>query len=96
MCRDNAVVYHDLKAKHLTVKDGMHYGADFSIYEGDADECHSYALVYVKHQDQTINVQSIVRWTRIASAANKKAILALVDCTKASVKYVSIDRRKFT
>ncbi|CDR94376.1 tRNA-intron endonuclease catalytic domain-like superfamily protein [Babesia bigemina] len=108
MCRDNSVVYRDLSAKRLKVKDGMHYGADLVIYEGDPRECHSYALIYVKHDGQEIPAQSVVRWTRVAAAAKKRvrnaklkrfhitsqAILALVDCASATVKYASIDRLK--
>lgn len=96
MCKDNGIVYNDLKAKNLVVRDGMHYGADFAIYEDEVPECHSYALVYVRHQDQSITAKTIVRCTRVAESVKKKAILALVDCENASIKYASFGRLKLT
>ncbi|EKX73936.1 conserved hypothetical protein [Theileria equi strain WA] len=94
MCEDNSLIYENLTSKGLIVKDGMHYGADFSVYEGKPNECHSHCLVFAKHTDDVIPAKSLVRWTRTSAFVNKKAVVAFVNCSERTVRYASIERQK--
>ncbi|XP_953940.1 uncharacterized protein TA05930 [Theileria annulata] len=72
MCHDNSLVYNDLVRKGLIVKDGMNYGATFSIYEDDPEQFHGHGLVFLKHSNEELKISSIIRWNRISTFANKK------------------------
>ncbi|UVC49515.1 hypothetical protein MACK_003353 [Theileria orientalis] len=94
MCEDNSIIYNDLVKKGLVVKDGMHYGATFSIYEDDPEKYHGHSLIFAKHTEDELPVKSMVRWNRISTFANKKTVIAFVDCSSKTVKYASVERYK--
>ncbi|EAN34079.1 tRNA intron endonuclease catalytic domain protein [Theileria parva strain Muguga] len=94
MCQDNSLLYNDLVKKGLIVKDGMNYGATFSIYEEDPEHFHGHGLVFIKHSDEELKISSIVRWNRISTFANKKTIIAFIDCSKQTIKYAYLERYK--
>ncbi|KAK2196768.1 bifunctional Xrn1 [Babesia duncani] len=70
---DNRLIFDDLTKKGLIVRDGMHYGATFSVYEA-----HSSCLIFARHGQTPIMIKDLVRWTRISQAANKRVLIITI------------------
>lgn len=80
----------DLEDRGFTVLDGLKYGSDFAVYNGDPLVVHGFFLV--KIVVKSLSTTEFILWNRLAASVMKNILLAYYDERKNAVSYTLVER----
>ncbi|RLG86406.1 MAG: tRNA-intron lyase [Thermoprotei archaeon] len=86
--KEHYIVYKDLREKGYIVRSGMKFGADFAVYEKGPGYEHAPYLVTVMKLTDNIDPIEIVSAGRVSHSVRKRLIIALVDPTNHTIRYI--------
>ena len=73
--------YADLRKRGYIVKTALKFGAEFRVYEKGVKpgEDHARWILYTVHENETLNWHDFAAKNRVAHAAKKHLLIAIVD-----------------
>lgn len=86
-----AAVYDDLRSRGYTVKTGLKYGAEFTVYDrgAKAGEEHAKWVVYPVYETGAFTGHDFAAKNRVAHSTKKRLLIAVVD-DEAHVTYFEV------